>query len=152
MPKLRVLCRVVTYDPATHSVLLVRNQDQKWWYAPGGGWDHTQETILECATREVLEETGVPVNIKKFLYMQTLHIEEQDATWLELFWLAEPAGDTKVPQGHIDRHGVVGEARWFSEEEMQAVMVYPDAIKNTFWDIVTDVAQEKDRYLGHFVL
>jgi 8-oxo-dGTP pyrophosphatase MutT (NUDIX family) len=96
MYELRVLCRVVTYDPATHSILLVRNRDQKWWCAPGGGWDHAQETILECAKREAFEETGVQVNIVKLLYVQTLHIKKQNSIWLEQFWLAEPP-ERKTP-------------------------------------------------------
>lgn len=152
MHELRILCRVITYNPATHLVLLVRNRGQKWWCAPGGGWDHAQETILECAKREALEETGVRVNIIKLLYVQTLHIKKQDSTWLEQFWLAEPVGNTEVPQGHIDEHGVVDEARWFSKEVVRDITVYPEVLKNTFWDVVADVIQEKDRYLGHFVL
>lgn len=152
MHDLRVLCRVVTYDPATHSILLVRNRDQKWWCAPGGGWDHAQETILECAKREALEETGVQVNIIKLLYVQTLYIKKQDSTWFEQFWLAEPDGNTEVPQGHIDQHGVVDEARWFNKEEVQTITAYPEILKTTFWDVVAGVIQEKNRYLGHFVL
>ena len=152
MHTLRVLCRVITYDPTTNSILLVRNRDQKWWCAPGGGWDHAQETILECAKREVFEETSVQVNIEKLLYVQTLHIKNQDSIWLEQFWLAEPAGSAEVPQEHIDQHGVVDEARWFNKEEVQAITVYPEVLKNAFWDAVGDVLRGKDRYLGHFVL
>lgn len=152
MTELRILCRVVTYDPATHSILLVRNRGQKWWCAPGGGWNHTQETILECARREALEETGVQVNILKFLFVQTLNIKKQDSVWLEQFWLAEPVGGAEIPQGHIDQYGVVDEARWFTRTEMQAITVYPEVLKNTFWEIVNGLLQEKDLYLGHFVL
>lgn len=152
MTELRILCRVVTYDPATRSVLLVRNRGQKWWCAPGGGWDHAQETILECAKREALEETGIQVNILKFLYAQTLNIKKQDSVWLEQFWLAEPAGGAEIPRGHIDQHGVVDEARWFTRTEMQAITIYPEALKSTFWEIVDGLLQEDNRYLGHFVL
>lgn len=152
MPELRVLCRVITYDPATHSILLVRNRGQKWWCAPGGGWDYAQETMRECAKREALEETGVQVNVTKLLYVQTLYIKKQDSTWLEQFWLADLAGSVEIPQGHIDQHGVVDEARWFNQAEVQAITVYPEVLKNTFWDVVAGVIQGKDRYLGHFVL
>jgi len=152
MTELRILCRVVTYDPATRSILLVRNRGQKWWCAPGGGWDHAQETILECARREALEETGIQVNVLKFLYAQTLNIKKQNSVWLEQFWLAEPAGDVEIPHGHIDQHGVVDEARWFTRAEMQAITIYPEVLKSAFWGIVDDLLQKDNRYLGHFVL
>lgn len=152
MSELRVLCRVVTYDPATRSILLVRNRGQGWWCAPGGGWDYAQETMLECAKREALEETGIQVNITKLLYVQTLSIKRQNSTWLEQFWLADLVGDAKIPQGHIDQHGVVDEARWFSQPQLQSITAYPEVLKTAFWEILTVVSQEKNRYLGHFLV
>ncbi len=152
MTEMRILCRVITYDPATCSILLVRNRNQKWWYAPGGAWDYTLESILECAKREVFEETGVHVNITRFLYVQTLYIEKQDSTWLEQFWLAEPAGNTEIPQRHIDRFGVVDKVSWFTQAKVQTITVYPEIIKKSFWNVVAKIIQEEDRYLGHFIL
>lgn len=152
MPELRVLCRVVTYDSRAQSILLVRNRGQKWWCAPGGGWEHFEEAILDCAKRETFEETGVSVNIVKFLCMQTLYIKKQDATWLEHFWLAEPSGNAKIPKGHSDQFGVVDEARWFNRTEAQEIVVYPEILRSIFWDTVADITQEQNRYLGHYVL
>lgn len=152
MPELRILCRVVTYDTATQSILLVRNRGQKWWCAPGGGWDYDQETVLECAKRETFEETGVQVNILKLLYVQTLKIKKQDSIWLEQFWFAEPAGDKEIPRGHIDEYGVVDEARWFTLADLQVITIYPEVLKKSFWGIVDVLLQEDNRYLGNFVL
>lgn len=134
------------------SILFVRNRDQKWWCVPGGGWNHTRESILECTEREVFEETGVQVNTIKLLYVQTLYIKKQNSTWLELFWLAQPVGDTGIPRGHTDQYGAVSEARWFSKEELQTIIIYPEILKNTFWDIVDNIYQEENRYLGHFIV
>ncbi|MDP3800120.1 MAG: NUDIX hydrolase [bacterium] len=152
MTELRIVCRVAIYNLTTSSILFVRNRDQKWWCLPGGGWNHAEETILDCAKREVLEETGVQAKIIKLLCAQTLHIKKQDSIWLEQFWLAEPVGSTKVPQRHIDQYGVVDEARWFSKEEMETIIVYPEFFRTIFWDVVIGIIQEQDRYLGHFVL
>lgn len=152
MSELRVVCRVITYDPVTCSILLVRNRGQEWWYAPGGGLDIPSESILENAKREVFEETGIYVNITRFLYLQTLYIEKQDSTWLELFWLAEPVGNTEISQKHTDQFGVVEEAAWFTYSEIQTITVYPEIIKKSFWNVVARIIQEEDRYLGHFVL
>lgn len=152
MTKLRILCRVVTYNSTTRSILLIRNHGQKWWCVPGGGWNYTQETILECAKREVLEETGVQVNILKFLYVQTLNIKKQNSVWLEQFWLAEPVDGKEIPRGHVDQYGIVDEARWFTQSEMKTIRVYPEVLKDAFWEIVDELLQERNRYLGHFVL
>lgn len=97
MSKLRVLCRVVTYDSTNNSVLLVRNRGHKWWCPHGGGWEYERETLMECAKREVLEEAGIEVEIVRFLYAQTLYIRDQDSVWLEQHWLAKPTGNREVP-------------------------------------------------------
>lgn len=150
MDDLRVLCRVVTYNAKKASILLVRNKNQKWWCLPGGGWDHNKELILDCATRETYEETGIQVKISKFLYTQTLHLVEDNKTWLEHFWLAEPVNDIEIPLNHIDEHGVVEEARWFTKQEIQEITVYPTLFKTSFWDNINLVINEPDRYIGHF--
>lgn len=152
MKNLRVLCRVITYNSKNMSILLVRNKNQKWWCLPGGGWDHNQESILECAGRETLEETGIRVKIIKLLYIQTLYLKGEEKTWLEHFWLAEPIGNTEIPMGHDDMHGVVDEARWFTKEDIQEITVYPEVFKTNFWDVINLVINEPDRYLGHFIV
>ena len=153
MADFRVLCRVITHDPARGSILLVRNNGQDWWCAPGGGWDHRQETVLECAKREVFEEAGIEVSIARFLYTQTLYIKAQSSTWLELFWLARPVGTVEIPKSHVDHFGVVDEARWFTQEDLQRVTAYPEIIKGPFfWDNISEISEKSDRYLGHFML
>ncbi len=152
MPELRVICRVVTYNPATRSILLVRNHGQKWWCAPGGGWGYTQETILECAKREAFEESGIRVNITRLLYVQTIYLNKQNSIRLEQFWLAEPVGSIEIPQKHVDQFGTVDEAHWFNYMEIQAITVYPEILKKSFWDSVSRITEENNRYLGHFVL
>lgn len=152
MTELRIVFRAIVYNHTTFSIILVRNRDQKWWYAPGGNWDYTQETIMECLKREVLEETGIHINITKLLYTQTLYIKKQDNIQLEQFWLAEPFGDTKVSQEHTDKFGIVDEARWFCQTEMQTITVYPEILKNKFWCAVSGFVKEQNRYIGHFIL
>lgn len=152
MTEPRILCRVVTYDKDTDSVLLVRNQGQNWWCAPGGGWDHNNETILECALREVREETGVCVRILKLLYVQTLYVQEQKCTWLELFWLAEPVGAKNPPVGHVDQFGVVDEVRWFNRSDSGLTKILPKVLTESFWRIVQEVTKENNRYIGHFTI
>lgn len=147
--RLRLLCRVVCYDAESDSVLLVRNRGQKWWYAPGGGWEYEKEDILTCAEREGREETGLEMNIECQILTQTLFITEENATWLEMFWLASPKNGTNLPEGHIDEHGVVEEARWFKLNELNQFTVYPVKMAQTLRERIEAVRAAPNMYIGH---
>ncbi|KKW30779.1 MAG: hypothetical protein UY72_C0003G0008 [Candidatus Uhrbacteria bacterium GW2011_GWD2_52_7] len=143
----RINSRVVTFDPDTQKVLLVRNKDQDYWYPPGGGWEPGEEDIRTCGEREVAEETGQRVTIQRLIYTQQFQASPE-VIFLEWFWLAHPDGDTKIRDGHIDLHGIVAEARWFSSEELQSVKVFPKRLKTTFWDNLSRWNQDEDPFLG----
>ncbi|WP_242928997.1 NUDIX domain-containing protein [Pontibacter vulgaris] len=66
--KLRArVCGICIQD---NKLLLVRHQatinNQAFWAPPGGGVQYG-ETLHDCLKREILEETGLQVTIKRFL-------------------------------------------------------------------------------------
>src|SRR3989338_7168914 len=117
---IRILARVVIYNPEDNKILLVKNKGTNFWYAPGGGWEYDKENILQCAEREVTEEVGLSVEIKRILYLQEFHATE-DSIFFETFWLAVPKAGTEINENHIDLdpNGQVETGRWFSKEELQ---------------------------------
>jgi 8-oxo-dGTP pyrophosphatase MutT (NUDIX family) len=145
----RILARVVTYDHDENKILLVRNRDTNFWYAPGGGWEHERENILQCAQREVKEEAGLDVQVLRLLYMQEFHATPE-TIFFETFWLAKPNGDVKLSEIHVDLdpNGAVEEARWFSKEEVKDLKVFPKRLKNTFWDIIDFAIEAEDPFIG----
>lgn len=145
----RILARVVTYNHAENKILLVKNKGGDFWYAPGGGWEQDKENILECAKREVKEETGVDVEILRLLYLQEFH-PTPETVCFETFWFAKPVGDTNINELHIDidPNGAVGTAQWFSRSELQNVKVFPERLKNTFWENIDSTAKSEDPYMG----
>ena len=146
---IRILARVVIYNPEDNKILLVKNKGTNFWYAPGGGWEYDKENILQCAEREVTEEVGLSVEIKRILYLQEFHATE-DSIFFETFWLAVPKAGTEINENHIDldQNGQVETGRWFSKEELQDLKVFPKRLKNTFWDNIDKFIIEEDPFIG----
>lgn len=149
MKKLRILARVVTYDENAGKILLVKNKGMKFWYAPGGGWEYENENILECAKREVYEETGLHVDIKKMIYVQEFH-DSAESIFFETFWLAQPSHEQSLNENHIDLdpNGNVETAQWFNQEELQNLKVFPERLKNIFWDNIESITNGEDPFIG----
>lgn len=145
----RIVARAVVLDRERNAILLVRNKNADYWYIPGGGWEASRENILECAAREVREETGLEASIGKFLYLQEFHATA-DSVVFETFYLAAAVGEVILDKSHIDTDpdGVVEEARWFTKDEVADIDIYPVVFKTKFWDDLDDVVHAADRFIG----
>ena len=146
---LRILSRVVIYDEKNSNILLAKNKGMNSWYPPGGGWEYDHETILECAHREVKEEVGIEVNIRRLLYTQEFHTTK-DTIFFEMFWLATPKEGQEVAQDHLDLdpNGQVETIRWYDKNSLQDLKVFPTRLKDTFWDNVAKWLNEEDPFIG----
>jgi 8-oxo-dGTP diphosphatase len=151
---IRFVSRVITLDKENQKILLVRNSGQDFWSPPGGGWEYEKENIIEGALREVEEETGLKVKILRLIYLQEYHEDKyrgiNDWVFLEAIWLAEATQGTDLNELHVDKDadGEVEEVRWFSKEELRDVKVYPERIKNTFWENQDKFIQNEDPFIG----
>lgn len=147
--KIKILARVITYNKHNEKILLVKNKGMNFWYAPGGGWEYENENILECAKREVHEETGLLVDIKKMLYVQEFH-ESAESIFFETFWIAELNHEQSLNENHIDLdpNGSAETAQWFNREDLQDLKVFPKRLKNTFWDKITSTLDSEDPFIG----
>jgi ADP-ribose pyrophosphatase YjhB (NUDIX family) len=146
---IKLLARTITYDQNTKKILLVKNKEAQFWYAPGGGWEYEHENILECAKREVYEETGMIVDIKRLLYVQEFH-ESTQTIFFETFWLAFLAHEQSLDKSHVDvdPNGAVEAARWFDKAEIQNLKVFPERLKDAFWDSVDSLLKNEDPFIG----
>ncbi|MCJ7435437.1 MAG: NUDIX domain-containing protein [Anaerolineales bacterium] len=64
--KLRLGCSAVIFDKKREKVLLTRRADNGHWCLPGGGME-SGESAAEACEREVLEETGLTVRVKRLV-------------------------------------------------------------------------------------
>lgn len=142
---LRIVVRTIVLDQQTARVLLVRNKDATFWYAPGGGWDFEIESVEACAIRETLEETGINIHPTRLLYVQEFRPDNGD-THLELFWLGVPLDSTEL-KDICDIGGIVEEARWFTQAELESITVYPKKLKSAFWNELSSILTVPDPFL-----
>lgn len=147
--ELRNIARVLVCNQKSDKILLVRNKGANFWYLPGGGWEYEKETITECAKREVKEETGLDVEIIKFLYLQEFH-ESKAKIFFETFWLAKLVEDQELNEKHLDLDpfGMVQEVQWFDKNSLGDMKVFPKRLKDSFWKNLENIINSEDRFIG----
>ncbi len=64
--ELRLGSCAVVFDEARQKVLLTRRSDNGQWCVPGGQME-AGESVEECCLREVFEETGLTVRLKRLI-------------------------------------------------------------------------------------
>lgn len=64
--QLRIGCSAIIFDAKREKVLLTRRTDNGRWCLPGGGME-SGESVAEACEREVWEETGLKVRVKRLL-------------------------------------------------------------------------------------
>lgn len=127
--------RVATLLLKDDKLLLVKHVDKtgfEWWVPPGGGLEGG-ETVLECAKREVFEETGLIVKIEKLAYVrQFISFENNN---LELFFIGKVISGSETMKnlkGLDDEHSIK-ELRYFTQKEFKNLTVFPEDLKSQFW-------------------
>ena len=109
-------------------VLLVKRgaEPSKGLWAIPGGTLKLGETMRECAAREILEETGVTINVGECVYVFDF-IEYDDEKKIKFhFVIVDFAAEyvAGVPEGADDAL----EARWLSAGELQELPVVRNTI------------------------
>jgi ADP-ribose pyrophosphatase YjhB (NUDIX family) len=118
LPRTRVAVVLVEGD----RVLLVRHtkQEQSYWLLPGGGLDYG-EGIAECAKREIREETGLEIEVEKFLYLSEAIAPDRSRHILNITVLGRLAGgELALAQGDV-----MDAVQWFPFAELGALTLYP---------------------------
>jgi 8-oxo-dGTP diphosphatase len=140
LPRIRVGVVVVDGD----RLLLVRHQKKgnTYWLLPGGGLDYG-ETFEDCAKREILEETGLEIEVKRFLYLSEGIAPDKARHIVQIFVLGERTG------GELQTcdEEVIAEVAWVPFNELKSLTLYP-TIAETLLASQQEGFKGDMRYLG----
>ena len=107
-------------------------------------------SILECAAREVFEETGLQVSVGRLVYFREFSDQLLNAHNLELYFIANDfAGEPTIEnvKGKGPDEDFIQDVRWLGREEISILNVFPPILKETFWEDLQKGFPEV-RYLG----
>jgi ADP-ribose pyrophosphatase YjhB (NUDIX family) len=132
--------RVVVRDEEGR-ILLVRqrHEGRGIWMLPGGAIE-ANETSREAAAREVLEETGLTVQIGRLLW----HIEEvsepRGQRFVNFFLARVTAGSARLgTDPELGEAQVLEDIGFFSRAEAGALdALYPEALRDEVWIAMED--------------
>lgn len=136
------------------SILLVQHvhpdTGEVWWVPPGGGVETVDRSVFDCARRETFEETGLDVKLQRIVYIREFVDEENKAHNLELF-ISSKGYSGELTIRHIQGSGpdehYIKDVQWIHKDKMQEMVIYPEIIKNAFWDDFAEGFLET-KYLG----
>jgi len=139
--------RVATIIQQDSKILLVKHVHPEtgynWWVPPGGGIKKEDSSIFGCAKRETFEETNLTIEASKIIYLRE-YLDKRDSLEntdgvlnIEIFILAD-SYDGEVNMNNIKGCGpdelFIKQVKWLSKKEIQGITVYPEILKDDFWD------------------
>ena len=115
---IRVGCSAIIFDQQREKILLTRREDNNQWCLPSGGME-PGESATEACVREVEEETGLQVTIKRLIGVYTTPHElivYQDGNKFQLVALCFEA---EIRDGELRLSCETTEYGYFSYQEIQ---------------------------------
>ncbi len=132
--QLRVGCSAAIFDNRREKLLLIQRSDNGQWCLPSGGMD-AGESIVEACAREVLEETGLVVEVGRLVGAYTspdVLLVYPDGNEVQVVGLLF---ETAVAGGELQVSDEATAFGYFSPAEMEDIDLLPlhrDRIRDAF--------------------
>ena len=134
-PVLKVRVAVVMLRGETILLIRHRRDARLYWVLPGGGLE-TGEPLVAAAAREVREETGLDVQIRRLLYVAEVISPAGAQHVLNLIFLADQTEDD--PRIRPSRQWQVEEPHFLPLDDLPSIYLYPPIAIQILKDAVAE--------------
>jgi len=125
-----------------NQLLMVRNHRDPYYYSVGGRV-HLHESLEEAVLREVLEETGVPMQIEKlgFIHENFFTLEHSGEVFHEIsfFYYMKPFANFRLINQSLTEDGVEEKLEWIPLDKINEYALYPEFFKTDLYAGVDQV-------------
>jgi len=115
-----------------NQILMVKNHRDPYYYSVGGRV-HLHETLEEAILREVMEETGIPLEIEKlgFIHENFFTLEHSGEVFHEIsfFYYMKPFENLSLVNQSLTEDGVEEKLEWIPLDKIHEVTLYPEFFK-----------------------
>ncbi|KQI69102.1 NUDIX hydrolase [Loktanella sp. 3ANDIMAR09] len=105
------------------------------WCAPGGGAE-AHASLHDNLRREMIEETGLRVDIGPVCLVNEFHDPERDMHQVDIYFRCTVA-DAQIDPDWQDPEGIVTDRRWVTRAELAQLRVKPDSLAAVAFDGVS---------------
>ena len=124
IPTTRVSVVVIKED--NKAILLVRHRkgNRQYWVLPGGRLEYG-ETFFECAVREMSEETGLAVQVERFLFLSEAIAPDRSRHIVNIYVKAKVIGGTLK----VGNEPVLAGVDYIPFTELERITLFPPISK-----------------------
>ncbi|HWR65329.1 MAG TPA: NUDIX domain-containing protein [Bellilinea sp.] len=119
-----------------NQILMVRNFRDPYYYSVGGRV-HLHESLEEAVLREVLEETGVPLEIEKlgFIHENFFTLEHSGEVFHEIsfFYYMKPVANFLQINASLTEDGIEEKLEWIPLDKINEYALYPEFFKTDLY-------------------
>ena len=136
---------VVVLNRDRDKILLVRHRkgNRQYWVLPGGRLEYG-ETFHECAVRELKEETGLDVDVERFLFLSEAIAPDRNRHIVNIFLKARVVGGTM----QLGDEPVLAGVDFVPVRELEKITLFPPVADEILAGIANDFP-ERIKYLGN---
>lgn len=126
-------------------ILLVRHKkgNKSYWVLPGGRLEYG-ETFAECAVREVKEETGLEVQVERFLFLSEAIAPDRSRHIVNIFIKAKVIGGTM----QLGNEPVLVGVDFIALEELRKLTLFPP-VSDEIIECLAHGPHDGIKYLGN---